>query len=76
MNSDDDDIDMIKHHVHKPFLNRLTGVQRELNDTKSKSVTTMHSAEDEILQLREEWVMHRHAAMILFSLLTQNCLLF
>ncbi|XP_075895421.1 mitochondria-eating protein [Nelusetta ayraudi] len=32
----------------------LTDAQRELNDTKSKSVTTLHSAEDEILQLRED----------------------
>lgn len=54
MNLNDDDKDMMRHHVRKPFLNRLTDAQRELNETKSKSVTTLHSAEDEILQLREE----------------------
>lgn len=58
----------MRQHVCKPFLNRLTDAQRELNETKSKSVTTLHSAEDEILQLREEWVMHRHAAMMLLFL--------
>lgn len=71
MNSDDDGNDMLNHHVHKPFLNRLTNAQRELNETKSKSVTTLHSAEDEILQLREEWVMHLHAATKLFFLFSR-----
>lgn len=50
------------------FFNRLTDAQRELNETKSKSVNTLHSAEDEILQLREEWVTHLHAATKLFYL--------
>lgn len=39
---------------HKPSLNRLSDAQRELNETKSKSATTLLASGDEILQLREE----------------------
>lgn len=36
--------------------NRLIDAQKELDDTKSKSATTLLATEDEILQLRAEWV--------------------
>lgn len=39
-------------------FNRLADAQKELDDTKSKSATTLLATEDEILQLRAEWVMH------------------
>lgn len=66
----------MKYHVPKPFLTRLTDVQRDLNETKSKSVNTLHSAEDEILQLREEWVMHLHAATVPSSFFLADAKLF
>lgn len=46
-------------------FNRLASVQKELDETKSKSTTTLLANEDEILQLKAEWVMCSSAAAIL-----------
>uniref|UniRef100_A0A7N8YQP7 Mitochondria-eating protein n=1 Tax=Mastacembelus armatus TaxID=205130 RepID=A0A7N8YQP7_9TELE len=37
-----------------PFLNRLADAQKELDQTKSKSATTLLATEDEILQLKAD----------------------
>lgn len=36
--------------------NRLAGVQEELSETKNKSTTNLLASEDEILQLKAEFV--------------------
>lgn len=49
-------------------FNSLADTQKELDETKSKSATTLLATEDEILQLRAEWVVHSKTAVIcLFS---------
>lgn len=45
-------------------FNSLADAQKELDETKSKSATTLLATEDEILQLRAEWVMHSNTAVI------------
>lgn len=38
------------------YSNRLADVQEELSETKSKSTTNLLASEDEILQLKAEFV--------------------
>lgn len=38
------------------YSNRLAGVQEELSQTKNKSTTNLLASEDEILQLKAEFV--------------------
>lgn len=38
------------------YSNSLASVQEELDETKNRSVTTLLASEDEILQLKAEWV--------------------
>lgn len=45
-------------------FNRLVDAHKELDDTKSKSATTLLATEDEILQLKAEWVMHDNTGVI------------
>lgn len=56
----------MKHTVHFSDLcfNRLVDAQKELDETKSKSATTLLATEDEILQLKAEWVIQSNTAMI------------
>lgn len=38
------------------YSNRMAGVQEELDETKGKSATALLASEDEISQLKAEWV--------------------
>lgn len=55
----------MKHVVILHFLifNRLVDAHRELDETKSKSATTLLATEDEILQLKAEWVIQSNTVI-------------
>ena len=53
----------MKHTITFSALcfNRLVDAQMELDETKSKSATTLLATEDEILQLKAEWVIQSNS---------------
>lgn len=55
-------------HLCNLCCDRLDDAQKELDDTRNKSATTLLATEDEILQLKAEWVSLWNTAIIdLFS---------